>query len=130
MVHFSSVTQLCLTLWLHGLQHARTLCLLPTPRACSNSYPLSRWCHPIISSSVIPFSSCHQSFAASGSLPVRQFFTSGGQSKLHWAFNFTNSTRLQSYLDQHLFLDSFSVVLCNYNRIKLVCCLQVDPSAS
>ena len=47
---------------------------------CSNSYPLSQWCHPTISSSVIPFSSCFQSFPASGSFPVSQFFTSGGQS--------------------------------------------------
>ena len=50
------------------------------PGACSNSCPLSRWCHPTISSSVVPFSSCTQSFPASGSFPVSQFFTSGGQS--------------------------------------------------
>jgi len=62
----------------HGLQHSR----LPrqTPGACSNSYPSSQWCHPTILSSVIPFSSCLQSFPASGSFPVIQFFTSGGQS--------------------------------------------------
>ena len=52
----------------------------PTPRACSNSCPLSRWCHATISSSVVPFSSCLQSFPASGSFPVSQFFTLGGQS--------------------------------------------------
>ena len=51
----------------HALQHARLPCSSPTPRACSNSRPLSRWCHPTISSSVIPFSSCLQSFPASGS---------------------------------------------------------------
>ena len=51
-----------------------------SPRACSNSCPLSRWCHPTISSSVVPFSSCLQSFPASGSFPMNQFFASGGQS--------------------------------------------------
>ena len=55
-------------------------CPSPTPGACSNSCPLSQWCHPIISSSVIPFSSCLQSSPASGSFPVNQFFASGGQS--------------------------------------------------
>ena len=64
----------------HGLQHARLPCPSPTPRACSNSCPLSWWCHPTISSFVIPFSSCLQSFPASGSFPVSQFFVSGGQS--------------------------------------------------
>ena len=63
-----------------GLQHTRPPCPSLTPRACSNSCPLSQWCHPAISSSVVPFSSCLQSFPASGSLPVSQFFTSGGQS--------------------------------------------------
>ena len=64
----------------HGLQHARLPGPSPTLRACSNSCPLSRWCHPTISSSVIPFYSCLQSFQASGSFPVSQFLTSGGQS--------------------------------------------------
>ena len=68
------------SLQLHGLQHARFPCPSATPRACSNSCPLSRWCHPTISSSVIPFSSCLQSFPALGSFSVSQFFTSGGQS--------------------------------------------------
>ena len=68
------------SLWPHGLQHARLLCPSPSPGACSNSCPLSQWCHPTISSSVIPFPSCPQSFPASGSFPVSQFFTSGGQS--------------------------------------------------
>ena len=62
----SSAAQLCPTLRSHGLQHARPLCPSPTPQACSNSNPLSRWCHPTISSSVIPFSSCLQSFPALG----------------------------------------------------------------
>ena len=71
---FSSVAQLCLTLWLHGLQHARPPCPSPTPGIYSNSCPLSLWCHPTISSSVVPFSSHLQSFIMS------QFFTSGSQS--------------------------------------------------
>ena len=68
------------SLWPHGLQNARLPCPSPTPRAFSNSCPSSRWCHPTISSSVVPFSSCLQSFPASGSFPVSQFFASGGQS--------------------------------------------------
>ena len=79
-VWFSSVAQLCTTLWLHGLQHARLPCPSPTPRACSNSCPSSWWCYPTISSSVFPFSSHLQSFPASGSFPMSQFFASGGQS--------------------------------------------------
>ena len=68
------------SLWSHGLQHARVPCPSPTPGAHSNSCPSSRWCHPTISSSVIPFSSCFQSFSASGSFPISQLFTSDGQS--------------------------------------------------
>ena len=64
---------------LHWLQHAGLPCPSSTPRTCSNSYPSSQWCHPTISSSV-PFSSCLQSFPASGSFPMSQFFPSGGQS--------------------------------------------------
>ena len=64
----------------HGLQPASLPCPSPTPRACSNSCPSSQWCHPTISSSVIPFSSCPQYFLASGSFPLSQFFASGGQS--------------------------------------------------
>ena len=64
----------------HGLQHARLSCLSPTPGAYSNSCPSHRWCHPTISSSVISFSSCLQSFPASGSFPKSQFFPSDGQS--------------------------------------------------
>ena len=68
------------SLWPHGLQHTRLPCPSPTPGAYSNSCLLSRWCHPIISSSVIPFSSHLQTFPASESFQVRQFFASGGQS--------------------------------------------------
>ena len=63
----------------HGLQHAKPPCPSPTPGVYSNSCPLSRWCYTTISSSVIPFSSCLQSFPASGSFPMSQFFVSGGQ---------------------------------------------------
>ena len=76
---FSSVAQSCLTLWPHGLQHARPPCPIPTPRVYSNSCPSSQSCHPTISSFVIPFSSYLQSFPASGSFQMSQFFTSGGQ---------------------------------------------------
>ena len=64
----------------HGLQHTRLACPSPTPGACSNSCPSSRWCHPTILFSVVPFSSCFQSFSEAGSFPKSQFFESGGQS--------------------------------------------------
>ena len=64
----------------HGLQHARPPCPTPIPGVYSNSCPLSQWCHPIISSSVIPFSSCLQCLPSSGSLQMSQLFASGGQS--------------------------------------------------
>ena len=79
-IQFSSVAQSCPTLQPHGLQHSRLPCPSPTPRAYSNSCPLSQWCHPTISSSVAPFSSCPQSFPASGSFPKSWLFASGGQS--------------------------------------------------
>ena len=68
------------SLWSHGLQHARFPCPSPSLRVCSNSYPLIQWCHPTISSSVVPFSSRLQSFPASGSFPMSQLFSSGGLS--------------------------------------------------
>ena len=84
MWRFSSVqfsrSVLSDSLWLHELQHARPPCPSPTPGVYSNSCPLSRWCHPTISSSVVLFYSCLQSFPASGSFPMNQFFASGGQS--------------------------------------------------
>ena len=64
----------------YGLQHARFPCPSPAPGACSNSCPLNQWCHPTFLSSVVPFSSCPQSFLASGSFQMSQFFASGGQS--------------------------------------------------
>ena len=68
------------TLWPHGLQHTRLPCPSPNPRACLDSYPLSWWCHPTISSSIVPFSSCLHSFPGSESFPVNWFFASGDQS--------------------------------------------------
>ena len=81
---FSTIHFICSvmssSLQTHRMQHARLPCPSPTPGACSNSCPSSQWCHPTISSSVIPFSFCLQSFPASESFPVSQFFASGGQS--------------------------------------------------
>ena len=68
------------SLWPHGLQHSRLPCLSPSPRACSNSCPLSQWCHLTISSSIVPFSSLLQSFPVSGSFLMSQLFTSDRQS--------------------------------------------------
>ena len=79
-VQFSSVTQSCLILQPHELQHTRPPCALPTPRVHPNPCPSSWWCHPAISSSVVPFSSCPQSLPASESFPMSQCFTWGGQS--------------------------------------------------
>ena len=87
---FSSVTSNSLRP--HRLQHARLLCPSPTPGAYSNSCPWRQWCHPTISSSVVPFSSCLQSFPASGSFPVSQFFASGGQSTGASAFSISPSS--------------------------------------
>ena len=77
---FSLVTQSCPNLWPHGLQHVRPPCPSPTPAIYPNSCPLSRWCHPTISSSVIPISSCPPFFIASGYFEMSQPFASGDQS--------------------------------------------------
>ena len=74
-VQFRSVAQSCPTLRPHESQHARPPCPSPTPAVYSNSCPTSRWCHPVISSSVVPFSSCPQSLPVSGSFPTSQLFT-------------------------------------------------------
>ena len=79
------------SLWPHESQHARPPCPSPTPRVYPNSCPLSQWCHPTISSSVVPFSSCPQSFPASGSFHTSQLFTSGGQSIGVVSFNISPS---------------------------------------
>ena len=83
------------SLWpMHCMQHARPPCPSPTPGVYSNSCPLSRWCHPTISSSIVPSSSCLQSFPASGSFPMSQFFASAAKvlefqlqhQSFHWIF--------------------------------------------
>ena len=83
-VQFSSVQFSCSvvsdSLWPHELQHTRPPCPSPSPRVYPNPCPLSQWCHPTISSSVVPFSSCLQSFPVSGSFQMSQLFTLGGQS--------------------------------------------------
>ena len=81
---YCSVTKLCPTLQLHGLKHARLPCRLPSPGACSNSCPLSQWCHLAVSSSVTPFS-CLQSFPESGSFPMNGPFVSGWPK--YWSFS-------------------------------------------
>ena len=84
LIHFSSVQVSCSvmseSLWPHGPQHSTPPCLSSTPGVCSDSCLLSQWCHPTISASVVPFSSCLQSFPPWGSFPRSQFFASGGQS--------------------------------------------------
>ena len=84
IIKFSSVqfsrSVMSNSLWPHELQHAGPTCPSPTPGVYPNSCPLSQWCHLTISSSVIPFSSCLQSFPASGSFQMTQLFASGGQS--------------------------------------------------
>ena len=79
------------SLWPHELQHARLPCPSPTPGVHLNSRPLSQWCHPTISSSVVPFSSCPQSFPASGSFQMSRLFTSGGQNIGVFSFNISPS---------------------------------------
>ena len=88
---FSSVTQPCPTLWTHGLQHARPPCPSPTPGAYPDSCPSRQWCHPIISCSVIPFSSFLQSCPASGSFSMNRFFASGGQNIGSFSFSISHS---------------------------------------
>ena len=79
------------SLWPHGLQHIRLPCPSPIPGVYSNSGPLSPWCHPTISSSVLTFSSHPQSFPSSASLPMSQFFTSGDQKYWHFSFSISPS---------------------------------------
>ena len=80
------------SLWPHGLQHSRPPCPSSSPEVYPNSCPLSRWCHPTISSFVIPFFSCLQSFPSSGSLQLSQLFTSGGQSIGNFSFKISPSS--------------------------------------
>ena len=123
-VQFSSVAQSCDFSPLHGLQHARLLCPSPTPRACSNTCPSSQWCHPNISSSVVSFSSCLQSFSASGSFPRSQFVTSGGQS--HTAKEWqTQVTCSSSYSNWDLVWEH-NYIIHHQNRVKMKYASQFD----
>ena len=81
----------------HESQHARPPCPSPTPGVHSDSHPSSQWCHPAISSSVIPFSSCPQSFSASGFFPVSQLFSWGGQSIGSFSFSISPSNEHQDW---------------------------------
>ena len=119
-VLFNSVTQSCPTLWPHGLQHTRLPCLSPAPRACSNSRPSSRWCHPTILSSIIPFSSCLQSFLASESFPMSQFFASGGQSIRTSAFPSVPLMNIQGWFPLGLIglISLLSKCLLQYHSLK------------
>ena len=94
----------------HGLQHTSRPCPSPTPRACSNSCASSQWCHPSISFSVIPISSCLQSFPASGSFLISQLFASGGQS-------FGASTSAISPSNEYSGLISFNIL---YNPTQIL----------
>ena len=117
-------------LWPHGLQHARLPCPSPTPRACSNSCPLSRWCHPTISSSVVPFSSCLQSFPGSGSFPMRQFFASGGQT-----IGVSPSTsflpmNIQDWFPLFIHLKVHSSIIFHLLHVMNCCCCSLATSCS
>ena len=96
-------------LWPHELQHSRPPCPSPTPRAHPNPCPLSWWCHPTISSSVIPFSSCPQSFPESGSFQMSQLFTSGGQSIGSFSFNIRPSNEHPELIFKMDWLDLLAV---------------------
>ena len=96
--------------WPHGLQHARPPYPLPTPGVYSYSCPLSQWCHPTISFSVVPFSSCLQSFPASGSFPMSQFFPSGGQSTVTYSFSISPSNEYSGLISFRMdWFDLFAV---------------------
>ena len=117
----------------HGLQHARLPGPSPTPRACSNSCPSSRWCHPTISSSVAPFSSRLQSFPASGSFPMSQLFTLVYLKIFQLVF----PENIIKYNIQFRRFNISIIVLCGCNCISTVLCwgcitihIQILPSAS
>ena len=101
----------------HGLQHTRLPCPSPAPGAFSNSCPSSWWCHPTISSSVIPFSSYLQSFSASGSFPMSQFFASGGQN--------TKASASASVLPMNIYdwfpLELTGLIFLQYKELSGVC---------
>ena len=118
------------SLWPHGLQNSRPLCPLPTPGLYKNSHPSSWWCHPTITSSVVPFAFSLQTFLSKRSFPVSQFFTSSGQ--MHWSFSFSISPSNEysgwisfkmDYLD---FFDSQvthkSLLQCHSSKASVLLC--------
>ena len=102
----------------HGLHHTRPPCPSLSPRVCSKSSPLSWWCHPTISSSVVPFSSCPQSFPASGSFPMSWLFILVAR---YWSFSFSNSTSnefsglISLRIDRFDLLESLKSLLQQHN---------------
>ena len=127
-----SVAQSYLTLQADGLQHTRLPCSSLSPRACSNSCPLSWWCHPTILSSVTPFSSCPQSFPALGSFPMSRLFTSGGQTyypKIHAYIEIFESHHGE-YFDCHMLwglkikltVETVIHPLSQYLKVSAKCC--------
>ena len=121
---FSSVAQSCPTLRPHGLQHARPPCPPPTPVIYSNSCPLSKWCHPTISSSFIPFASNLQSFPASGSFQMSQLFSSSGQSIWSFSFNISPSNEHPGLISFRMnWLDPLG---CMHIHFKICTCLFLD----
>ena len=112
-LQFSSVAQLCPTLQPHELQHARPPCPSPTPGVHPNPCPLSQWCHSIISSSVIPFTSFLQSFPTSGSFQMNQLFASSNQGS-----NPHPCTRRQ-ILNHWTIRDVFIFLICKKNMKNL-----------
>ena len=133
---FSCPVVQCLTLWTHGLQHARLPFTSPFPGICSNSCPLSRCCHSTISFSVVPFSSHLQSFPVSESFPMSQLFISGGQSigtsasssspfseysglisfRIDWFCLLAVQGTLKSLLHHHIL--KASVLWCSHSRMQ------------
>ena len=110
------------TLRTYGLQHARLPCLSPSPRVCSNLCPLNWWCHPPISSSVTSLSSCLHSFTASGSFPMSQCYTSGGQ---YWSSSISPSNEYSGLISFRIdwfdFLAIQGTLKCLHVYIHLVC---------
>ena len=105
------------SLWPHELQHTRFPCPSLSPWICSHSCPLSQWCHPTISSSVTPFSSCPQSFPASGPFPMSQLFASGGQSV---GTSAAASIRASEWQNRVLNLGGLTSKLLHYTSLKTV----------
>ena len=103
------------SLWPHGLQHARPPCPSRTPGVYPNSCPLSRWCHPTISSSVVPFSSHLQSFPASGSFQMSQLFTSGDPSTGVFSFSISPSNEYSGLIS---FRMDWSILLALQGTLK------------